>query len=382
MARDIQPLTPDDLPELSRFLIAGFHAQPEADFAAPEVLRWKYLEDLESMTSATGNPDDDDGNPPGHGAEQDLDATADASSRAPRSYIMRDDSGLIIGHLGLCRTVFEGQGIGAHGGRVATIHIIDWLGSHGHRSVGVTLLRLAHQEAATQFHLGVSQAAAAVGERVGYDVRSLVAVYTSVSHPGYWLRTSGSGPLARGWRLARDAASRLTRRYATPRATIILQRASAFGPEIAPVVAKAKLHAILTHRDPARLNAFLHFPRQAMSGWHLFDDTGRLRGFAVLNLLSKDQGRTRTGKIVDCVLDDIEVDLWHGAVLALTRELARQGADLAEAYASTSWTADALCRSGYASRFAVKFNVRDRQRLIPQDATFHITPLEGDYAYT
>ena len=119
-----------------------------------------------------------------------------------------------------------------------------------------------------------------------------------------------------------------------------------------------------------------------MSGWHLLDDKGQLRGFALLNLVPKDQGRTRTGKIVDCVLDDVEVDLWQGAVLALTRELVRQGADLAQAYASTPWITDALCRSGYASRFAVKFHIRDRQGLIPHHTTFHFTPLEGDYAYT
>ncbi len=33
-----------DIPELSRFLTAGFHTPPEADYAAPEVLRWKYLD--------------------------------------------------------------------------------------------------------------------------------------------------------------------------------------------------------------------------------------------------------------------------------------------------------------------------------------------------
>ena len=76
------------------------------------------------------------------------------------------------------------------------------------------------------------------------------------------------------------------------------------------------------------------------------------------------------------------LDLWHAAVLALTRELARQGADLAQAYASTPWAADALRRSGFTSRFAVKFHIRDRMGLIPQNAMFHLTPLEGDYAYT
>ena len=44
MAREIRPLTADDIPELSRFLTTGFHTSPEADYAAPDVLRWKYLE--------------------------------------------------------------------------------------------------------------------------------------------------------------------------------------------------------------------------------------------------------------------------------------------------------------------------------------------------
>ena len=61
----------------------------------------------------------------------------------------------------------------------------------------------------------------------------------------------------------------------------------------------------------------------------------------MLNVVPSDQGRTRTGKIVDCLLDDIAVDPWHAAMLALTDELARQGADLAQAYASTPWTAEA-----------------------------------------
>ena len=102
----------------------------------------------------------------------------------------------------------------------------------------------------------------------------------------------------------------------------------------------------------------------------------------MLNVVPKDQGRTRTGKIVDCLLDDVDVELWQAAMLALTHELARQGADLAQAYASTPWTAEALRQSGYQSRFAVKFHIRDRQALIPREAIFHLTPLEGDYAYT
>jgi hypothetical protein len=357
MTRDIRPLTPDDLPELSRFLTAGFQAPPAADFAAPEVLRWKYL-----------GPE----GPDGDGTDSD----------AARSYVARDEAGRIAGHLGLCRTDFEGHALAVSGGRVPTIHIIDWLGSPEHRAIGMSLMRRAHQGVGTQFGLGVSQAALVVGERAGYELRSLVPVYARVLRAGYWLRSGGLGPVQRGLRLARDAASRLMKPPDAPRATLAIRRVSAFGPEIIPIVERAKAHAIFTRRDPVRLNEFLRFPRQAMSGWHLLDDSGRLRGFAVLNLIPKDQGRTRTGKFVDLLLDDIDVAAWHASVIALTSELSRQGADLAQAYASTPWTAEALGQSGYTSRFAVKFHIRDRQGIIPRDATFHLTPLEGDYAYT
>jgi hypothetical protein len=360
MARDIYPLTSSDIAELSRFLTAGFHAQPEADYAAPEVLRWKYLEPY-----VPGDAKIEDG-----------------GLTAPRSYIARDETGAIIGHLGLCRTAFEGSAIKVDGGHVPTIHIIDWLGSPGHRAVGTSLMRMAHKGVATQFGLGVSEAALVVGERIGYELRSLVPVYVRVLRAGYWMRSNGLSFMARGLRLARDVASRWIQAPVTPRVTILLKRVAEFGPEIGPIVEQAKANAILTRRDPARLNAMLRFPRQTMTGWHLRDSTGRLRGLAVLNVIPKDKGRTRTGKIVDCLLDNITVDLWHAAMLALTDELTRQGADLAQAYASTPWSVQALRQSGYQSRFAVKFHIRDRLALIPRDAIFHLTPLEGDYAYT
>ena len=364
MTRDIRPLCLDDLPELSRFLTAGFHAPAEADFAAPEVLRWKYLEPRDETP----------------GAEDSEHANGGVS--APRSYVARDESGRIIGHIGICRTAFEGRAIAADGGRVATIHIIDWLGSPEHRAVGMSLMRRAHTGVSTQFGLGVSPSALVVGERAGYDLISLVPACTRVLRAGYWFRTGGMSPHERVLRLARDLVQRASRPPAAPRARLIPRGVSNFGPEIEPIVAQARAKVILTRRDPARLNAFLRFPRQAMSGWHLLDQTDRLRGFALLNLVPKDEGRTRTGKIVDCLLDDVDVALWQGAVHALTRELAHQGADIALAYASTPWTVEAFGRGGYTSRYTVKFHIRDRQGLIPRTATFHLTPLEGDYAYT
>ena len=133
MAREIRPLTADDIPALSQFLTTGFHTPPEADYATPDVLHWKYIEPH----------------------VRDREEAEDTGLTAPRSFIACDENRTIIGHLGLCRTAFEGQALNVHGGRVSTIHIIDWLGSPEHRAVGTSLMRRAHEDVATQFGLGV-----------------------------------------------------------------------------------------------------------------------------------------------------------------------------------------------------------------------------------
>jgi hypothetical protein len=378
MASDIRPLTPEDLPELSRFLATGFQSRPDADFSDPVVLRWKYLEP-KGFKSGTG-PESDSRTTGPSPQEQVIDSSV--HGHAPLSYIALNQSKKIVGHLGLCRTHFRGKGIAAPSGRVETMHIIDWLGSSEQRAVGISLMRLSHNGVETQFGLGVSTRALAVGERAGYQLRGLVPVYTRVLRARYLVRKDGLGPLERGLRLARDAGSWLLQRPGRLRAVLTLERISAFGSEIHEVVEKAERHAILTERDPARLNAFLRFPRQDFSGWHFRDETGQIRGFALLNLIPHDEGRTRIGKIVDCLLDQVDVPLWQAAILALTRELIEEGADVAQCYASTQWMAQALSACGFISRFGVKLHIRDPQELIPREAIFHLTTLEGDYAYT
>jgi hypothetical protein len=298
------------------------------------------------------------------------------------SYVAVNDSGKIVGHLGLCRTFFEGRGISAASGKVETMHIIDWLGSSEQRSVGISLMRLSHQGTATQFGLGVSPSALAVGERAGYELRGLVPVYARVLKASYFSRVAGVGRLKRSFTLVRHLATAPFRRPARAQVPIVLERIQSFGSEIGPAISALKAHAIFTDRSPARLNAFLHFPRQAFSGWYLRDGDGRLRGFALLNVVPSDSGRTRTGKVVDCLVDSTDVRFWQASLAALTRELRSQNADVAQCYASTPWVADALVRCGYASRFGVKFHIRDPGGLIPRGSTFHLTTLEGDYAYT
>jgi hypothetical protein len=362
----ISPLSPVDLPELSRFLTTGFGTLLDADFATPDVLYWKYLE--------PGVPDS--------GNEHHSSISTGSALPLPQSLLARDKDGQIIGHLGLCRTAFEGQALANYNGRLSTIHIIDWLGSPQHRSVGVSLLRKAHQETATQFGLGVSQSALVVGERAGYVLRSLVPVYTRVVRPGYWLRAGNPGRL-RGWvKLVLKGARDCIHPMAPAPRVLTLKRVTSFGLEINPIVENAKFHAILTERGASRLNYMLRFPRQALTGWHIHDEARCLRGIALLNVIYNRGDPTKIGTIVDCLLENVDVPLWRAAFLALLHELANQGADVVQAYGSTPWANEALQQAGFQSRFSTKFHIRDRRGLIPRGVVFHLTPLEGDYAYT
>jgi hypothetical protein len=107
---------------------------------------------------------------------------------------------------------------------------------------------------------------------------------------------------------------------------------------------------------------------------------GAVRGFALLSVVR--HGAARVGKLTDCVLDDADPTAWHAALHALTRELRRRSADVVEGFASTGWMVRALRECGFTEAYRLEFRLRDKSRLVPPGTTFHLTPLEADYAYT
>lgn len=349
-APEIKPLREADLEDLSRFLTTGFHTPANAVFAAPAVLRWKYL-DVESQGDI-----------------------------ASRSYVARNDAHQVVGHVGICRTFFQGASIA--GLNVQTLHMIDWLGSPAHRSIGASLMRKAHQHAPTQFGLGGSEAGRSVIKRGGYEPRELVTVYQRVLRPSHWLRHPNDGTASRLLHAARDLTRGVFQTPRPSRVRLKLHKVSKFTDEISLIVREAATHAILTDRLPARLNHLLHFPNGRISGWYLLSLSGDLCGFALLNVLPQQGGTVHLGKIIDCLLPTTDASLWHAAIIVLTSELIDQGADLAEAFASTPWMTEALVRSGFRSRFTLEFSVRDRHRLIPHGIPVHLMPIEADYAYS
>jgi hypothetical protein len=345
MAPEIRPTRPDDLPELSRFLTAGFAAPADAPFAAPDVLRWKYFD------------------PRGAGPE-------------PRSFVANDEAE-IVGHLGLCTGSFVGDAVDS--GEVATLHMIDWLSARKGEAIGAKLMLRAHRGFPTGYGLGGSTAGRSVGGGGGYGLVTTVPVYRRILRVGQPLARGGPG------RWARDLARAALGKRRLPRAPVTLQPVRRFGPEVDEVLARYRARTVFTNRRPELLNHILGYPRGGVTGWLVARD-GQVRGFGLLSVVL--QGKTRVGKLVDCVLDDPDPDrdpdpdLWHASIDAMTQALAGQGADIAEGFASTPWMAAALRQSGFRPAHDLEFRLRDKQGRIPPGAVFHLTPLEADYAYT
>jgi hypothetical protein len=346
MARDIHPLEPDALPELSRFLTAGFHAPPDAEFASVDVLRWKYFD------------------PRGCGDEA-------------RSFVARD-AGQIIGHIGICPTAFCARsGTSTH--IVSALHIIDWLGSREHPGVGSSLIRKVHALADTQFGVGTTEAAKKVIRVIGYENRATVPIFQRVFRPAYRLHSPGLNPAVKVAQATRDLARSVMKPARQAAIRLEASCVDAFGSEVESLFENVEGPIVLTRRDAALLNYYLKYPRGTISGWRLSED-GRTRGCALLSIVSR--GKQRIGKIVDCILESRAAELWHAAMMVLAQELQARGADVAQACGSVPWVADALTASGFIKLHDVALTLRDRQQLVPRDMPLFLTFLEGDYAYT
>ncbi|HEV3164604.1 MAG TPA: acetyltransferase [Isosphaeraceae bacterium] len=344
MARDIRPLELEDVPEVSRFLVNAFAAPADAAFAAPEVLRWKYLE-----------PRDD--------------------RNVPRSLVARAN-GEIVGHGGMTHGWFH---VAAEPDRrISTFHGIDWVALPEHRSTGAFLLLHGHAYSQTHYALNYSEAARRVIEGIGYKLVATVPVFRRILRPGYHLRSSGHA-LSQRIRAARDLARVAYYRPHPLTRAIELRPVTAFGSEIVPVLEGCAMNVIFTSRHPEWLNHALRYPRSRLSGYLVYHEN-RLRGFGLLNVVAEPE--LRKGKIVECFLDEPDPALWHAVIMALTEELRVQQADVVEILGSTPWIREGLSASGFYEAHHANFMLHDRKKLLPTNVPFHLTSFEADYAYS
>lgn len=345
MARVISPIVPEDIAEVSAFLVRAFHTPADAEFAAPDAMRWKCFE------------------PRG-------------DREAPRGLVAREGKTLVA-YGGMTHGWFHVAGRAQPAASV--MHGIDWASPPEERNIGARLMMRGHSYAQTQYALNYSDAARRVIEAAGYELRSVVPVYQRVLRPSFAMRIEGQPLWRRGARVVRDSARSIRYPAHKPSEPVTLRTVETFGPEVDAVLAGCTLKVIFTSRGPSWLNHALAYPRRKLTG-SLVEAQGRVRGFGLLNVVPREG--YRLGKIVECFLDTAAPGLWHAAVFALTQELSAQGADVAEGFASTPWMTEALRACGFYATHTVNFLLRDRHNFLPRDLPFHLTPFEADYAYT
>ena len=351
MSAQIRPLRADEVEALGQFLREGFHAPEGAAFAAPEVLRWKYVDPR-----------------PG--------TFADA---VPRSWVACDDQGALVGHVGIWPTQFLIVRPGGAEESVSTLHMLDWLGKAEHRGIGARLMRQVHGLVETQYAFGGTAMGRQVVGRSGYQPMPDVPVFRRVLRPSlHWREgTSGGSLFQRFGRAGRDAVRLVQDRPARTALRIELEPVDRFGPEIDALTGRLGMGLVIPGRQAAELNVLLAYPRGGITGWTIHQG-GELAGFAVLSVQAR--GAIRTGKIADLFLNRSDVRLWHAAALALTRELVHQQADDAVACGSTPWMAEGVKLAGFRQVFPLQFQLRDRSARLPRDVPYHLGFIEADYA--
>lgn len=346
MTIEIRPTLPDDLPELSRFLLDAFGTSAEAPFASPEILSWKLFDPMGGREVTRG-----------------LDAR---------------ENGRIVGHIGIHPTVFSLGGPDSSRVEHPAIHSIDWVVSTQGRGAGIRLLRQVHRLEGIHFAIGCTPSSAAMAIRTGYEVRQQIPVFRKVLRPWHRLRRPGDPPLKRWAGAIRDALGS-SRKARSPRNAVSWEPVPEFGNEVGGIVAHLGRSMGFTDRDPELLNHLLRFPFPWFSGG-LIRQEGAVRGFAILGVVPRDG--VKVGKLVDCLLDGPDPDLWLATIREATEELRRRGADLVECFGSTPRMASALSDAGFRSSFTIPLYLKDPNMLIPEDLPLHLTQLEADYSYT
>jgi hypothetical protein len=334
---------PEDLPELTEFLLSAFHASPDAPFLRPAMMQWKYF---------APRPDW-----PGS-----------------RSYAMRSE-GRIFAHGCVAPVAFRPRPAEGTPSLVTGMRVIDWAGGRQVPAAGVRIMRELAGLADTVLAIGGSPDAVRVFPKIGFRHCGDVAVFARVVRP--W-RQFRSDPYPRGWkaplRLARNTLFSLTPLPVAP-AGWTSQAVKAFDHCICPALEFTAASFTATARSPALLNYLLGCPGAAFSGF-LLHQGDRLRGYF---LLCHVAGQTR---IAEVRVDSEDAADWQAAYALATRQAAADP-DTCEilAVASIRPVTESLRRHGYRFRRHDPIFLLDPQRRLAGVPDLNLDLLVGDEAY-
>ena len=345
MTLEVRPIEHADIPEVSRFLTAGFGAPSDAEFSAPDVLHWKCFDSI-------------------------------GPANITRGVVATDDKE-ILAYIGLCPLQFIGGGLTQV---ISAGHGVDWLASKKVVSAGIMVGGLSDEGVDVSFSIGGTDIATKMKKKFkNWKFLSPIATYYRSLHPMHHLRPPlQSSILKSSAKVLRDYGRNIILHRRKPSVSLKLQQTDSFGEEVTQILNSCRMPEIHIRRTPDLLNHFLRYPRKNITGWHIIHNDV-VCGFALLSIVIN--GNQRIGKIVDCCLDSLAHNHWHAAVHFISKKLYQLSADIVVCYGTIPLIAQALEENGFACNDFSPFAIRDPQKLIPEDPSFYLTHLVADYAY-
>lgn len=333
LAFEATPTT--DLDDLATFLTNGFNSPPDAVFARPEVLRWKYFEP---------------------GPHWDL----------SRSYVLRQNQ-KIKAHCGVWP-----MHLNFNGERISCICFMDWLSEKDLPGAGVLLKKKLMRFADTSVVVGGSADTRAVVPRIGFQQVGEVTTFARVVRPWKQFRTRPQEAIGRG-------AARLLRNVSwsrVPGGSVDLEwsinRVKSFS-ELPEKIDGSDHPTPL--RDSSYLNYWLDTPAVDIAGFVIL----RQNKFYGYFLLTKVGGQARIADIR--LLSDNAADWANAYRLAATA--AAEDSEICEivTMASTPLSRQALLGSGFRDRGSVPLFLSDQKKRLAGAPPILLNMIDGDGAY-
>lgn len=327
--------TPSDIDQIAAFLIAGFNSTPDAIFAQPSVLNWKYFEAGPQWESA-------------------------------RSYVLRKDD-VIKAHCGVwpMNLKFREE-------QISCLCFLDWLSDPALPGVGVLLKKKLMRMAATSVVVGGSEDTRAVVPRIGFNPVSEVTTFARVVRPWKQGQTRSKETFARSTaRLLRNSAwsrkplGKIDSEWSLNQVDSFLSLPEELGGGDYPT----------PWRSAEYLNYWLRTPAVKIAGFQIIRDGA----FAGYFLLSKVGGQAR---IADVRLHSNNPAEWANAY-RLAATAAAEDPDICETVtiASTPLASQALLDCGFQARGSVPFFFADPGKKLSGAPPVFINMIDGDGAY-
>ncbi len=294
----------------------------------------------------------------------------------PRGFVATKGKN-IIAYVGLCPLQFIGGGLTRE---VSAGHGIDWYASKEIVSAGLMVGGKSDECVEVSFSIGGTDLAIKIKKKLKlWKFLPPVANFYRDLCPAHHLRPPLRAPIWKCFaKVIRDYGRNVFLRRMNPSISMNLHQVESFGEEVPRIMNSCRMPEIHIKRTPGLLNHFLRYPKKNITGWHILFN-GVVCGFALLSIIQ--DGNLRIGKIVDCCLDSLDPSRWQAALFILTEQLHRLSADTAVCYGSTPLIAQALEENGFICDKFYPFAIRDPQNILPEDASFYLTPLVADHAY-